>query len=83
MKFLYIEDGALTAAQWLRFAALQESGSGTLYGPAVPLQAECDDLEMIGLALLYPALERSSIAPGHHGYPRAPDLILGKALEGR
>ena len=35
MKFLYIEDGALTAAQWLRFAALQESGSGTLYGPAV------------------------------------------------
>ena len=47
------------------------------------LQAECDDLEMIGLALLYPALERSSIAPGHHGYPRAPDLIFGKALEGR
>ena len=29
MKFLYIEDGALTAAQWLRFAGLQESGSGT------------------------------------------------------
>ena len=47
------------------------------------LQAECDDLETIGLALLYPALEWSSIALGHHGYPRAPDLILGKALEGR
>jgi len=41
------------------------------------LQAECEDLEMIGLALLYPALERSICAPGHHGYPRAPDLILG------
>jgi hypothetical protein len=23
------------------------------------------------------------IAPGHHGYPRASDLILGQALEGR
>ena len=40
------------------------------------LQAECDDLEMIGLALLYPALERSVCAPGHHGYPRTSDLIL-------
>jgi hypothetical protein len=27
------------------------------------LQAECDDLEMIGVALLYPALERSVCAP--------------------
>ena len=47
------------------------------------LQAECDDLEMIGLALLYPALERSVCAPGHHGYPRTSDLILRKALKGR
>src|SRR6476619_2171062 len=23
------------------------------------------------------------VAPGHYGYPRAPDLILGKALRGR
>ena len=52
-------------------------------GKFVALQAECDDLEMIGLALLYPALERTVCAPGHHGYPRAPDLILGKALRGR
>ena len=37
-------------------------------GRAFP-QAECDDLEMIGLALLYPALERSVCAPGHRvGY---------------
>jgi hypothetical protein len=47
------------------------------------LQAECEDLEMIGLALLYPALERSVCAPGHHGYPRTSDLILRKALKGR
>jgi hypothetical protein len=33
-------------------------------GTFVALQAECDDLEMIGLALLYPALEWSSIASG-------------------
>jgi hypothetical protein len=41
------------------------------------LQAGFDDLERIGLALLYPALAWSCIAPGHHGYPRATDLILG------
>ena len=43
------------------------------------LQAESDDLEKIGLALLYPALERRVCAPGHHGYPRTSDLILRKA----
>ena len=47
------------------------------------LQAEFDDLETTGLALLYPALERSVCAPGHHGYPRTSDLILRKALKGR
>jgi hypothetical protein len=36
-----------------------------------------------GLAHLYPALGWSVCAPGHHGYPRAPDLILRKALTGR
>jgi hypothetical protein len=48
------------------------------------LQAECDDLELIGLALLYPALERSVCALGHHGYPRTPDLIqsAGARFEG-
>jgi len=40
-------------------------------------------METFGLALLYPALEWSGFAPGHHGYPRAPDLILGKAANGR
>ena len=51
---------------------------------AVPLPiAATIALEMIGLALLYPALERSVCAPGHHGYPRASDLILRKALKGR
>ena len=56
-------------------------------GPTVwtgrALQAESDDLEKIGLALLYPALERNISVPGHHGYPRASDLILGKALKGQ
>ena len=33
-------------------------------GTFVALQAESDDLEMIGLALLYPALEWSACAPG-------------------
>jgi hypothetical protein len=59
------------------------SAIGTFVWTGRALQAECDDLEMIGLALLYPALERSVCAPGHHGYPRASDLILRKALKGR
>ena len=50
-----------------------------LSGPSVwtgrALQAESDDLEVIGLALLYPALERNVWVPGHDGYPRALDLI--------
>jgi hypothetical protein len=57
------------------------------YGTSVwtgrALQAESDDLEVIRLALLYPALERNVCVPGHHGYPRASDLILGKAHRGR
>src|SRR5262245_39888901 len=59
----------------------------SLHGTSVwtgrALQAESDDLEVIGLALLYPALERNVCVPGHHGYPRASDLILGKAQRGR
>ncbi len=47
------------------------------------LQAEFEYMEGVGLAHLYPALAWSVCAPGHHGYPRAPDLILGKALRGR
>ena len=47
-----------------------------LYGPAVRCKPDVD-LEMIGPALLYPALERNAYVPGHHGYPRASDLILG------
>src|ERR1700733_3421491 len=47
------------------------------------LQAGCEQMEGDGLAHLYPALAWSVCAPGHHGYPRAPDLILRKALRGR
>ena len=64
-------------------AMIGMSGCGTFVWTGRALQAEYEDLEMIGLALLYPALERSVCAPGHHGYPRTSDLILRKALKGR
>jgi hypothetical protein len=35
------------------------------------LQAESDDLEVVGHALLYPALEWNVCVPGHHRYTRA------------
>jgi hypothetical protein len=56
---------------------------GTCVWTGRALQAGYDDLEIVGLALLYPALEWSAFAPGHHGYPRTSDLILRKALNGR
>src|SRR4029450_12680000 len=59
------------------------SGSGTFVWTGPSFQAGFDDLEPIGLPLLYPALERTVCAPGHHGYPRTSDLILRKALKGR
>jgi len=55
----------------------EPSTHGTFVWTVRALQAGFDDLERIGLALLYPALAWSCIAPGHHGYPRATDLILG------
>ena len=61
----------------------EPSTHGTFVWTGRALQAGFDDLETIGLALLYPALERSVCAPGHHGYPRTSDLILRKALKGR
>ena len=62
---------------FLEFVAMHESVRGTFVWTGRALQAGFDDLERIGLALLYPALAWSCIAPGHHGYPRATDLILG------
>jgi hypothetical protein len=56
---------------------------GTTVWTGRALQVRFEDLEPIGLALLYPALEWNVCVPGHHGYPRASDLILGKALKGR
>jgi len=47
-----------------------------LYGPAVRCKPKVKKMEGVGLAHLYPALAWSVCAPGHHGYPRAPDLIL-------
>jgi hypothetical protein len=51
---------------------LGDSHFGTSVWTGRALQAECDDLEMIGLALLYPALERSFCACGHQGYLSGP-----------
>jgi len=48
---------------------------GTTVWTGRALQAESNDLEVIGVALLYPALERNVCVPGHHGYPPASDLI--------
>src|ERR1700741_1111321 len=56
---------------------------GTTVWTGRALQVRFDDLEAIGLALLYPALDWNVCVPGHHGYPRASDPILGKALKGR
>jgi hypothetical protein len=63
----------------MTFAALHESGTGTSVWTGRALQARFDDLEVIGLALLYPALEWNVCVPGHHGYPRALDLIRDSA----
>ena len=57
------------------FEALTTSASGPSVWTGRALQAESDDLEVVGLVLLYPALERNVCVPGHHGYPRALDLI--------
>jgi len=61
--------------------AMLASGPSVWTGRA--LQAKNDDPEMIGLALLYPARERNCCVPGHHGYPRALDLIRVSAPKAR
>ena len=62
---------------------LLTAGPGPTVWTGRALQAKNDDLEKVGLALLYPAPEGNIFVPGHHGYPYAPDLILGKALKGQ
>ena len=53
-----------------------------LYGPAVRCKSKVKNGGGWSCASVSgPCMERC--APGHHGYPRAPDLILGKALRGR
>jgi len=65
--------GALSNERPYRVSGYVASGPSVWTGRA--LQAESDDLEVVGLALLYPALARNVCVPGHHGYPRALDLI--------
>jgi hypothetical protein len=59
------------------------SGDGTSVWTGRALQVGYDGLEIIGLAHLYSGPLKGAIAPGHHGYPRTPDLIRVWALEGR
>ena len=47
------------------------------------LQAGCEQMEGVVLRICIRPLRGAFVAPGHYGYPRAPDLILGKALRGR
>ena len=62
--------------------ATSESGPSVWTGRA--LQAESDDLEVIGLALLYPALERNVfVFLAIMDNPRALDLIRVSAPKAR
>src|SRR4051812_12066047 len=63
------------------FSSARRSAGATVWTGRA-LQAEYDDLEKIGLALLYPALERSLCAPGHHGYPRISAHIRSHSEKG-
>ena len=58
-------------------ADLSDSGPDVAYWPMdrPRVASQNDDPEMIGLALLYPARKWNCCVPGHHGYPRALDLI--------
>jgi hypothetical protein len=53
-----------------------------LYGPAVRCKLNLlSGSDWSCSSVSGPFVEQ--IAPGHHGFPRASDLILGKALEGQ
>jgi hypothetical protein len=46
------------------------------------LQVDFAELAVCGLALMYPVSDWSSLAPDHHGYQRACDLVNGPASTG-
>jgi len=52
-----------------------------MYGPAVRSKKILTSQGVSGLASMYPAFDWS-VAPGHHGYQRACDLISGEASTG-
>jgi len=84
---LICNHGMLGLPLWSTFSEILwfrrvTSPVGTFVWTGRALQAGFEQMEG-GLAPLYPALAWSVCAPGHHGYPRAPDLILRKALRGR
>jgi hypothetical protein len=58
----------------------RESGqfAGNVKSDGRALQENFADLAVSGLASMYPTFDWS-VAPGHHGYQRAGDLISGKA----
>ena len=53
-----------------------------LYGPAVCCKPDVTNGGVWSCASVS-GLLMEPFAPGHHGYPHAPDLILGKALKGQ
>ena len=63
--------------------ALSFSGFDPTVWTGRAVQAGCEQMEGVVLRICIRPLHGAFVAPGHYGYPRAPDLILGKALRGR
>ena len=63
--------GAAFERSCLRSTASDTSLVGSFAWTGRALQAECEEMEGVGLAHLYPQpLLGAFFAPGHHGYPR-------------
>src|SRR5260370_24827762 len=72
------------SANWGRpevSGALKMTRLTRMYGPAVRCKRFVD-LVVSGLASMYPVTSWSCLAPDHHGYQRACDLISGQASTG-
>ena len=65
------------------FGAVHESVPGPSVWTGRALQAESDDLEKVGLRFCIRPIDGAFEAPGHHGYPRAFDLIRDSAPKAR
>jgi hypothetical protein len=54
-----------------------------LYGPAARCKPKMTTWRKLVLRFCIRPLNGTFFVPGHHGYPYAPDLILGQALKGQ